>query len=73
MNEKYAMHSRQAQANLLKLIKAITLEGKPVMLQGMPSSGKSAAVEFLADLKGKQIRTILVDEHTDLSELLGTD
>jgi hypothetical protein len=35
--------------------------------------GKTAAVEYLSKLKGKRLQIILVDEHTDLSELLGTD
>jgi midasin (ATPase involved in ribosome maturation) len=53
-------------ANLVNLLKAISLEGKPVMVSGPVSCGKTSSIEYVAKLLG--VRTILVvlDEHTDL-------
>ncbi|KAM3143024.1 hypothetical protein pb186bvf_004842 [Paramecium bursaria] len=61
------------QENLYRLIRSLNYGGKPIMIQGPPSCGKTYAIETLAAIQQKRLITIIFDEQTDLQELIGTD
>lgn len=58
--------------NIFRLLSALTLK-KPILLEGPPGVGKTSIVENLAKAVGNKIVRINLCEHTDLSDLFGTD
>ncbi|KAL5289670.1 hypothetical protein ACFFRR_009616 [Megaselia abdita] len=58
--------------NIFRLLSALTLK-KPILLEGPPGVGKTSSIENLAKAVGSKIVRINLCEHTDLSDLFGTD
>ena len=46
---------------------------KAILLEGSPGVGKTTIIEMLASMLGIQLYRINLSEHTDISDLLGTD
>lgn len=60
------------KANIFRLLSALTLK-KAILLEGPPGVGKTSVIESLAKAVGFKIVRINLCEHTDLSDLFGTD
>lgn len=58
--------------NLYRLLSAMTL-GKAILLEGPPGVGKTSLIENVTNAIGYTLIRINLCEHTDLSDLFGTD
>lgn len=58
--------------NLFRLLSALTLN-KPILLEGPPGVGKTSLIENISKQIGYKIVRINLCEHTDLTDLFGTD
>ncbi|CAD8092675.1 unnamed protein product [Paramecium sonneborni] len=61
------------EINAYKLLRAINIHNKPIMIQGPQQCGKTHIIQYFAKLKGIKCVKIIFDEQSDLQELLGTD
>jgi midasin len=60
-----------AQLHLLETMAACVKHGWLVILVGKPSTGKTGAVELLANLHGVPVSTVFLNASTDTSDILG--
>lgn len=58
--------------NIFRLLSALTLK-KAILLEGPPGVGKTSVIESLAKAVGFKLVRINLSEHTDLTDLFGTD
>ncbi|KAH9260092.1 hypothetical protein BASA81_001864 [Batrachochytrium salamandrivorans] len=61
------------QLNLFRVLRALQLPRRAVLLEGSPGVGKTSLVSMLAKAIGKNIVRINLSEHTDFSDLIGCD
>ncbi|CAD8184490.1 unnamed protein product [Paramecium pentaurelia] len=61
------------EINAYKLLRAVNIHNKPIMIQGPPQCGKTHIIQYFAKLRGIKCVKIIFDEQSDLQELLGTD
>jgi len=69
---RYFVSSEHLQMNLKKVLRALQLD-KAVMLEGLPSVGKSSLIEYIATQVQVSLVKIQLSEQTDISDLLGSD
>ncbi|KAI3381642.1 hypothetical protein SNEBB_009765 [Seison nebaliae] len=62
-----------AQRNLRRLIKCISVEGRAILIEGPPGTGKTASIERLGSLMDIDVRRINLSNQTELSDLFGSD
>lgn len=60
------------KSNLFRLLSAMSLH-KAILLEGPPGVGKTSLIENVASAIGYQMVRINLCEHTDLTDLFGTD
>lgn len=72
VQQKFMFNAPTTKENLFRLLSALTLN-KPILLEGAPGVGKTSIVENLAKFIGYEVVRINLCEHTDLSDLFGTD
>eukprot|EP01035_Chromulina_nebulosa_P017663 gene17663-23250_t len=58
--------------NFYRIIRASQIH-RPILLEGPPGVGKTSLISTLASLSGHRLIRINLSEHTELSDLLGTD
>ncbi|KAK2196048.1 bifunctional P-loop containing nucleoside triphosphate hydrolase/AAA+ ATPase domain/ATPase [Babesia duncani] len=68
----YNLHSDTTLGTMGRLIRALEIK-RPILIEGEPGVGKTAAVHALARLYGKSLLRVNLSEHTDLMDLLGSD
>lgn len=68
----YALHSSTTKQNLLRVLRACTLQ-KAILLEGSPGVGKSSLIQSLAAIVGRKLIRINLSEQTDMMDLLGLD
>lgn len=71
-SKKYTI-SKTTKENLLRLFRALQLQGRAVLLEGSPGVGKTSMVETLAANLGFRLTRINLSEQTDISDLFGAD
>eukprot|EP01038_Epipyxis_sp_PR26KG_P006887 gene6887-9437_t len=68
----YILHAKNTVTNLGRIIRAMQLS-RPILLEGPPGVGKSSLISNLAKLTGHKLVRINLSEHSEISDLLGTD
>ncbi|KNC56498.1 uncharacterized protein AMSG_11499 [Thecamonas trahens ATCC 50062] len=69
----FAFDAPTPSANALRVLRALQLPGKPILLEGSPGVGKTSLVVALARAAGKRVVRINLSEQTDIMDLFGSD
>ena len=69
----YAFDAPTTRHNLVRLLRALQLERRPILLEGSPGVGKTSLVVALGKLSGHHVTRINLSDQTDLSDLFGAD
>lgn len=69
----YCFEAPTVSRNALRVARALQVGSKPVLLEGAPGVGKSAAVQAIAKVSGKELVRINLSEQTDVADLFGSD
>ena len=72
-NEEYSFRAPTTLANIQRLLRAMQLTSKPILIEGNPGVGKTSLVMALAKLAGYDYIRINLSEQTDISDLFGSD
>jgi midasin len=72
-NEEYSFKAPTTLANVQRLLRAMQLINKPILIEGNPGVGKTSLVIALARLAGYSYIRINLSEQTDISDLFGSD
>ena len=59
--------------NTLKILRALQIDNKAVLLEGLPGVGKSSLIEALAKMTGNSLVRINLSDQTEISDLFGAD
>ncbi|CAK7567033.1 MAG: AAA ATPase midasin [Sporothrix epigloea] len=59
--------------NVMRVIRALQMNNKPVLLEGNPGVGKTTLISALARACGQPLTRINLSDQTDLMDLFGTD
>ena len=68
----YCLDTPTAAVNLLRLLHALQLP-QAILLEGSPGVGKPSMVQTLSTVLGIPLTRVNLSEHTDISDLFGTD
>eukprot|EP01041_Mallomonas_annulata_P000547 gene547-1048_t len=68
----YVVNSGSTLKNLQRIMRGMQLS-RPILLEGPPGVGKTSLISTLAAMTGNKLVRINLSEHTELSDLLGTD
>jgi midasin len=71
--EEYSFKAPTTLANIQRLLRAMQLTNKPILIEGNPGVGKTSLVIALAKLAGYSYIRINLSEQTDISDLFGSD
>ncbi|CAF4585169.1 unnamed protein product, partial [Rotaria sp. Silwood2] len=72
-NEEYSFKAPTTLLNVQRLLRAMQLTNKPILIEGSPGVGKTSLVIALARLAGYSYIRINLSEQTDISDLFGSD
>ncbi|EMS12723.1 midasin, putative [Entamoeba histolytica HM-3:IMSS] len=72
LQQNYCIDAPTTTSNVLHLFRAMTLH-KAILMEGSPGVGKTTIIEMLASMLNIHLYRINLSEHTDISDLLGTD
>lgn len=72
VDENYTLESNTAVSNLGRILRAMQIR-RPVLIEGPPGVGKSSLISNLAMASGHKLIRINLSEHSELSDLLGSD
>ncbi|KAJ3092441.1 AAA ATPase midasin [Quaeritorhiza haematococci] len=73
-SEKYfALEAPTTFMNCVRVMRALQLQSKPILLEGPPGVGKTSLISQLAKLTGYHLVRINLSEQTDLMDLFGSD
>lgn len=68
----YTMSASSTVLNLGRILRGLQIK-RPILLEGPPGVGKSSLVTNLAKFTGHKLIRINLSEHSELSDLLGSD
>ncbi|CAF1119887.1 unnamed protein product, partial [Rotaria sordida] len=71
--EEYSFKAPTTLLNVQRLLRAMQLTNKPILIEGSPGVGKTSLVIALAKLAGYSYIRINLSEQTDISDLFGSD
>jgi midasin len=69
----YCFDAPTTIGNVERLLRAMQLSNKPILIEGNPGVGKTSLVMALARLAGHSFIRINLSEQTDISDLFGSD
>ena len=72
-NAEYSFNAPTILSNIQRLLRAMQLNNKPILIEGNPGVGKTSLVMALARLAGYPYIRINLSEQTDISDLFGSD
>eukprot|EP00981_Chlorochromonas_danica_P002653 scaffold521_cov177-Ochromonas_danica.AAC.7 len=68
----YTTDAPSTVLNLGRIVRAMKIK-RPILLEGPPGVGKTSVISYLAKVSGHHLVRINLSEHTELSDLLGSD
>jgi midasin len=71
--ELFDFSAPSTSENFGKMIRALSVKGKAILLEGPPGTGKSQIVSALAEVCGQPLVRINLSDQTELLDLLGQD
>lgn len=71
-SSQYVLSAKSTSLNLWRILRALQIS-RPILLEGPPGVGKSSIVSHLARITGHALVRINLSEHSEISDLLGTD
>lgn len=71
--ELFSFSTPTTHSNLVKILRAMQLPHKAILLEGSPGVGKTALLKALAEVTGHELTRINLSEQTDVCDLFGTD
>ncbi|CAF3764108.1 unnamed protein product [Adineta steineri] len=71
--DEYSFKAPTTLSNIQRLLRAMQLTNKPILIEGNPGVGKTSLVMALAKLAGYSFIRINLSEQTDISDLFGSD
>lgn len=72
-SKSFALSAPTTRNNLMKVMRALQVEGKGILLEGSPGVGKTSLIMHLAALSGHRCLRVNLSEQTDLADLFGAD
>ncbi|CAF1389080.1 unnamed protein product, partial [Rotaria sp. Silwood1] len=72
-HEEYSFKAPTTLLNVQRLLRAMQLTNKPILIEGNPGVGKTSLVIALARLANYSYIRINLSEQTDISDLFGSD
>jgi midasin (ATPase involved in ribosome maturation) len=69
----HSLNSVSSRENFVRVLRALQIPSKAILLEGSPGVGKTSLVTSLASLCGRNLTRINLSEETDLIDLFGTD
>jgi len=73
IQQEYSFQAPTTLINIERLLRAMQLSSKPILIEGSPGVGKTSLVIALAKLAGYPYIRINLSEQTDISDLFGSD
>ncbi|ORZ38563.1 hypothetical protein BCR44DRAFT_1497173 [Catenaria anguillulae PL171] len=70
---RHTLNAPTSRENLLRVLRALQIPSKAILLEGSPGVGKTSLVSALAHLSGHKLVRINLSEQTDLIDLFGSD
>lgn len=71
--DAFCMTAPSALRNSSRVVRAIAVDSRPVLLEGPPGAGKTSLVSALARAANVQLSRINLSESTEMSDLIGGD
>ncbi|KAI9221601.1 hypothetical protein BC828DRAFT_64979 [Blastocladiella britannica] len=73
LSVQHSLDAPTSRENLLRVLRALQIPSKAILLEGSPGVGKTSLVAALARLSGHTLVRINLSEQTDLIDLFGSD
>ncbi|XP_046665626.1 midasin-like [Homalodisca vitripennis] len=71
--DEFTLGARTTCLNACRLLRALQLAGRAILLEGSPGVGKTSLVAALARASGHPLTRINLSDQTDVSDLFGAD
>ncbi|CAK7271995.1 AAA ATPase midasin [Sporothrix epigloea] len=73
LDSAFEFEAPTTKMNVMRVIRALQMNHKPVLLEGNPGVGKTTLISALARACGQPLTRINLSDQTDLMDLFGTD
>ncbi|KAL1893163.1 AAA ATPase midasin [Sporothrix stenoceras] len=73
LDASFEFEAPTTKMNVMRVVRALQMNHKPVLLEGNPGVGKTTLISALARACGQPLTRINLSDQTDLMDLFGTD